>query len=72
MDELSDLLGDEHDLAVFRQTLLAAPDDFGSKKDLQLLLGLIDRRRLELQTNARFFGERLYTEKPKWLSARFS
>lgn len=71
LDELSGLLGDEHDLAVFRQLLLDEPDVFGEPNDLQALLGLIDHRRLELQTAARSLGEKLYAEKPKWLAKRF-
>jgi CHAD domain-containing protein len=68
---LSDLLGDDHDLAVFRQTLLASPDRFGGDSDLQVLIGLIDRRRTELQTEARPLGERIFAESPKQLRARF-
>lgn len=68
--ELSDLLGDDHDLAVLRQTLLDAPQSFGDESDLQALLGLIDRRRAELQARARPLGERLYAESPKQLAAR--
>lgn len=69
-DELSDLLGDDHDLAVFRQTLLDDPDRFSSESDLQLLIGLIDRRRAELQAKARPLGERLFAEKPERLNSR--
>ncbi|MEZ6097799.1 MAG: CHAD domain-containing protein [Pirellulaceae bacterium] len=69
-DELSDLLGDDHDLAVFRQTLLDDPDRFGSESDLQVLIGLIDRRRAELLAKARPLGERLLAEKPKQLRSR--
>jgi hypothetical protein len=70
--QLSDLLGDDHDLAVFRQTLCDDPDRFGSEADLQALIGLIDRRRAELQAEARPLGERLFAEKPKRLSSRFA
>ena len=70
-DELGDLLGDDHDLAVLRQTLLTDPDRYGSEKDVQALLGLIDRRRAELQTQARPLGRRLLAEQPKQLASRF-
>ncbi|MGD2073874.1 MAG: CHAD domain-containing protein [Gammaproteobacteria bacterium] len=70
-DELSDLLGDDHDLAVLRQTLLETPGRFGGASDLQVILGLIDRRRAELEARARPLGQRLYAEKPKQLAARF-
>ncbi len=61
---LSDLLGDDHDLAVLRATLLAEPDRFGKQRDIQALLALIDQRRKELQAWAHPLGERLYAEKP--------
>ena len=68
--ELSDILGDDHDLAVFRQTLLDNPQEFGGKRDIQALVGLIDRRRAQLQAQARPLGERIYAEKPKRLARR--
>jgi CHAD domain-containing protein len=70
-DRLSDVLGEDHDLGVFRDTLLHDPDRFGSQLDLQAILGLIDRRRAELQAQAQPLGERLLAEKPKKLAARF-
>jgi CHAD domain-containing protein len=70
-DGLSDLLGDDHDLAVFRTTLLADPGDFESETDVQALVGLIDRRRMELQAEARPLAERLFAEKPAQLADRF-
>jgi hypothetical protein len=36
-----------------------------------LLLALIDKRRAELETEARFFGERIYAEKPDSFERRF-
>jgi len=68
--DLSDLLGDDHDLAVLRETLLAEPEAFGSERDVQAFIGLIDRRRAELQAAARPLGERVFAEKPKRLAAR--
>lgn len=67
---LSDLLGDDHDLAVFRRTLMDRPDGFGEQTDVQVLIGLVDRRRAQLQEEARFLGERVYAEKPKQLAQR--
>nr|MDQ2696399.1 CHAD domain-containing protein [Pseudomonadota bacterium] len=67
---LSDLLGDDHDLAVFRQTLTDDPKAFGDAKVLQALLGLIDRRRAQLQQQARPLGLRVFAEKPAALARR--
>jgi CHAD domain-containing protein len=69
--EVSDLLGDDHDLVVLRATLLDDPDAFGTQKDIQAFVGLIDRRRLELQAQARPLAERVFAEQPKRLVARF-
>lgn len=61
--QLADLLGDDHDLGVLRQTLVRMSPDLAI--DLDALLGLVDYRRRELQTEAMSVGERLYAEKPK-------
>jgi CHAD domain-containing protein len=68
---LSDLLGDDHDLAVLQQTLLSDPDSFGKDTDRrQALVGLINGRRIELEKTAQPLGERIYAEKPKHLRRR--
>ena len=68
---LSDYLGDDHNLAVLRETLMETPDEFGSKRDLQALLGLLDRYSAELRVKAETLGKRVYSEKPKPFAARF-
>lgn len=67
----SDLLGDHHDLAIFRQTLLEEPRPFGEGRDLQVLLGLVDRRQAELASKAQTIGQRVYHEKPIRPEERF-
>ncbi len=59
-EALSDLLGADHDLAILREKLLAMGDDLIERDGL---LGLIDHRRDELQTEALFAGERLFAER---------
>jgi len=68
--KLGDLLGDEHDLAVLGQTLVQEGEYFGADSTVEVLLGLIERRRLALQQQARPLGERLFAEKPDVLIAR--
>jgi len=68
--KLSDLLGDDHDLTVLRTFIVDDPEVFADDEQLGVLLALIQRRKLELQTKARFLGQRLYAEKPKAFSAR--
>ena len=67
---LSDLLGDEHDLAVFRGLLTDDAEAFGGLDQLQPLLGLIDARRKELQAWAAPLGRRVFAEKPKDYAVR--
>ncbi len=65
---LSDLLGDDHDLAVLHQALLAAADQVAV--DVDAVIGLIEHRRKQLQEEAIFLGSRLYAEKPKTFERR--
>jgi len=67
---LGEDLGDDHDLAVFEQTLLAEPRRFGSNRDRQALRALSDRRRAELQGRAFPAGQRIFHETPKQLTRR--
>lgn len=60
---LADLLGDDHDLGVLRQTVTR--DHRAAPVDLDAVIALIDHRREELQTEAIHVGERVYAEKPK-------
>jgi CHAD domain-containing protein len=60
---LSDLLGDDHDLAVLRETLLEVGPAL--PVDLDAVIALLDHRRSQLRAQAMLLGERLYAEKPK-------
>ncbi|MFO7961967.1 MAG: CHAD domain-containing protein [Nitriliruptoraceae bacterium] len=60
--ELTDLLGDDHDLAVLRRDLLAEPERFGGERLVAALCGLLDRRRAELQAAAWVVGQRCFAE----------
>jgi CHAD domain-containing protein len=62
---LADLLGDDHDLAVLRETLLQSPDEFGDEQVIRTTLGLITQRQMELRAEAKPLGARLLAEKPK-------
>jgi CHAD domain-containing protein len=66
---LSDLLGDEHDLAVFRARLLARREDFGPGR-VEVLVALADRRVDRLRQEADHQGARVYADKPKQLRRR--
>ena len=64
---LAELLGDDHDLTVFRQTLSVQPEAFGTDRDIQVLLGLSEQRQTELRLRAKTLGQRIFAEK----SSRF-
>ncbi|WP_319420983.1 CHAD domain-containing protein [Pleurocapsa sp. FMAR1] len=67
---LSDYLGEDHDLAVLEELVLSQQERFDREDTLETLTALIDRRRQELQSAAIFLGKRIYTEKPKDFTAR--
>jgi CHAD domain-containing protein len=62
--ELTDRLGDDHDLVVLGAHLDERPDALPSAQ-LAHLTKLVAMRRDELQNEAFAYGERLYAEKPK-------
>ena len=70
MEELSDALGDRHDLDVLRQTIVDG-GEFGTDFDLRIAHELIDRRVVELSDRARVIGERIYTEPASAIYNRF-
>ncbi|MDH3316841.1 MAG: CHAD domain-containing protein [Gammaproteobacteria bacterium] len=67
---LSDLLGDEHDLGVLRRALAGSSEGHDARLKLRSYFDLIDRRRMELRTQADTVGRRIYAEKAKDLSNR--
>lgn len=65
---LSDLLGDDHDLAVLRDRLPGLAPDL--PVDVDPVFEIIDQRRAELQARAIPVGDRLYAEKPRAFGRR--
>jgi CHAD domain-containing protein len=63
--DLSDHLGDDHDLALLRELVQRRRAVFAGPADKRHLLEEIDQRRGELQFAAISLGERIYAEKPK-------
>ncbi|HTP19525.1 MAG TPA: CHAD domain-containing protein [Solirubrobacteraceae bacterium] len=63
LDLLSDLLGDDHDLALLRHELTQTTTPATAGVDA--VVNLIDHRRSELQTEATRLGERVYAETVK-------
>jgi CHAD domain-containing protein len=72
LDDLADLLGDDHDLAVLRTRLHADPDAFGGEVIVGTTTALLDRRRATLQREATNLGRRVYADRPKAIRRRIT
>jgi CHAD domain-containing protein len=68
--KLSTLLGDDHDLAVLRETLAADPLAYGGHRVLKGVFAVIDRRREELERQAFALGREVYKDSPKIFTSR--
>jgi CHAD domain-containing protein len=68
--ELSDLLGDEHDLAVLAEDLRANSGTLWEPARAEFIAAMAERKRGELFGEAVPFGRRLYAEKPPRFTAR--
>jgi CHAD domain-containing protein len=69
LHHLGELLGDDHDLAVFEEIMETEPGAFPEKTRL-LLAGLLKQRSEMLRKEAFFLGQKIYTEKPSRFVAR--
>ena len=67
---LVQLLGDDHDLAVLRETLAADPLAYGGHRILKDVFAVIDRQREELKRQAFALGRTLYKDLPKVFTGR--
>jgi len=70
MKLVGDYLGDDHDLAILRQTFIDQPAEPANTRELEILVDLIDRRRSGLQLAAQRLGQRQYAEKPSAFADR--
>lgn len=69
--ELSEWLGDDHDLALLQSCVRDDADTFGSERDIAPFTALVDRRRQRLQQRALRQGRRLFCDKPSVLANRW-
>lgn len=67
-DEIAELLGADHDLAVLREKVLA--EALLSPEVQPVLLDRIDERRSDYEREAIALGRRLYAEKPSSMTQR--
>lgn len=64
LHDLSDTLGDDHDLAVLSEQLLADPGAHGGDDEVAAAMIVMDGQRADLQRRAISAGVRLYGERP--------
>jgi CHAD domain-containing protein len=72
VDQVGELLGDDHDLVVLRQMVNDDSEKLGDDGDRETLLALIDRRRYEVQHEVMLLGERFFQDKVRDFARRFS
>ncbi|MEJ2469991.1 MAG: CHAD domain-containing protein [Desulfuromonadales bacterium] len=70
LKQLSDDLGDDHDLAVLQQTLIDDPQSFGTDEMIAAFTALARQRQEELRSHARPLGARIYAETPNRFGKR--
>ena len=68
--DLSEILGEDHDLYVLSEFLKTEAKDLGEEEALDALLAACRRRQEELRRKAHGFGARLLAEKPASLAGR--
>lgn len=70
--QLSSLLGEDHDLAVLRETLGADPLAYGGHRILKDVFVLIDRQRQDLERQAFALGREIYENSPQLFASRIA
>lgn len=70
LHELTDDLGDDHDLGDLRRVLRDSRERAGGAKAVDRVLELIERRRSDLRKAAQPIGAKIYGEKPKDFARR--
>jgi len=68
--KLSTLLGEDHDLAVLRQTLAADPLVYGGHRILKGAFAVIDHQRQELERQGVALAQEVYKDPPKAFTSR--
>ena len=64
-EELGDILGDDHDLAMLRREVAGDTERFGGTEVVESLLGRIDRRRERLGRRDLALGRQIFRSAPK-------
>jgi CHAD domain-containing protein len=64
LKELETRLGNDHNMVVLRERLLAEPALYGKQQDIDLTIELIDKYQKELREQSLALAERVFNEKP--------
>ena len=70
LDRISELLGQDHDLAELLQALADRPDLCPNPLERALMTALAEQRRSDLQTASRILGRRMYAESTNGVHGR--
>jgi hypothetical protein len=65
LNRLEEWLGEDHNLAILRGILLAAPGRYGSARDTTLVLGCITKRQATLRRKTIALGRRMFADRPQ-------
>jgi CHAD domain-containing protein len=72
LKDLETWLGNDHNLSVLRERIVAEPGFYGKPKDIDLILDLIDKYQKELRDKSLALADRVYEEKPRELTRRMN
>jgi CHAD domain-containing protein len=72
VNELADMLGDDHDLYMLADRIRGADKALGNQKQIDAYLALCRSRQEILRMRAKLLGERLFSEKPASIAARLT
>ena len=70
LERLGEYLSEDHDLALLHQRVRELAEPADNRIDIEALIALVDRRRGELQAEAKSLGERVYAERPRAFTGR--
>jgi len=70
LDQLNELLGDDHDLTVMTQLINSDSETFQCSANINQFQALISQQRQEFQSAAFNLADRIYAEKPKAFTRR--
>jgi CHAD domain-containing protein len=66
LDDVQTWLGDDHNVVLLREQIVAEPDSYGSDKEIALVLKLAEKYQKQLRDSACSLGRRVYyEEKPR-------